>query len=83
MTRLDPAQAAQAIREGQTVKMTVGPKPEDPVLLLTREDNGVMSEAIAGWSAGVREAVCAIDSTFLAQYLEGREALELSEAREA
>lgn len=77
---LTPEQAAQAIRDGRTVKMTVGTGAEDPVLLVKREMDTVMSDAIAGWSAGVREPVCAIDSTFLNEYLSNRAALELEES---
>lgn len=79
---MTPEQAAQAILDGRTVKMTVGTGEDDPVLLLTREGDGVMARAIAGWSAGVVELVCAIGSPFLVSYLQDR-ALEIVERTEA
>ena len=73
-------EAAQAIRDGRTVKMTVGESDEDPVLLLTLERGCVMANAIAGWSAGVVEPVCSIESDFLTrEYLQNRHALEVVE----
>lgn len=71
----DPNAAAQAIRDGKTIILTVGTNEDDPVLRVWREDGGVMSHAIAGWSAGVTEPVCAIDSPFLLTYLSNRHTL--------
>lgn len=72
------AEAAIAIREGKTIRMTVGTGAGDPVLLIRREGNTIMSEAVGGWSAGVTEAVCFIESRFLEDdFLKDRHALEL------
>jgi hypothetical protein len=62
------------------VRMTVGEGgPEDPVLLVWREDSVIMSAAVAGWSAGVVEPVCAVGSDFLRTYFDDRHALERAE----
>lgn len=77
---LGVAQAAAAIRRGEVVKVTVGAGSEDPVLLAWRADGGVMSVAIAGWSGGAREPVCAIESKFLTDdFLAGKLKLEVVE----
>ena len=75
---MDAATAAQAIRAGEKVRMTVGVDQDDPVLIVWRNGAGVMSEAIAGWSAGVCEPVCGIDSDFLMKFLGGSAKLELA-----
>ena len=80
---MDAATAAQAIRAGEKVRMTVGVEQDDPVLIVWRDGAGVMSEAIAGWSAGTCDPVCGIDSDFLMKFLEGRAMLELATEGEA
>lgn len=63
---MDAVQAAQAIREGKTVRVTVGDGEEDPVLLAWLDDfGGVVSHGMEGWSAGVSELVCAAESDYL------------------
>jgi hypothetical protein len=72
---LSAERAAELVRAGRVVRMTVGEEgSDDPVLLvrLTEDGGGVESESIAGWSAGVVELVCAVESTFLEHYLRGR-----------
>jgi hypothetical protein len=77
---LTPEQAIAAVRDGQTVRVQVGTDPEDPTLLVSLEDECVMSESIAGWSAGVVEPVCAVGSDFLRTYFDGRASLTLATA---
>lgn len=73
---IEPAEAVETLRAGGKVRMTVGTQPDDPVLVLWNEDGAVMSESVAGWSAGVEEPVCGIESNFLLTYFEGREKIE-------
>lgn len=78
MTTLDKAEAAAAIRDGKVIRLTVGTAWDDPVLLVWKDKGSVMCEAIAGWSEGVREPVCALDSDYLSdRFLEGVEKLEI------
>lgn len=79
MSKLTPEEAQAAILDGKTVKVTVGEGAEDPVLLVTLEEDCVMSSAIEGWSAGVVEPVCFLGSPYLARFLQDRAALELVE----
>lgn len=76
--QLTPDKAHEAILAGHTVKAVVGHDADDPVLLhyLDRcRDDGRMlmiySEAIGGWSEGVKEAVCAADSSFYVEHVAG------------
>ncbi len=69
-------EAVQLLRDGERVRMTVGTGSEDPVLILHNDGGCVVSNAVAGWSAGVEEPVCGIESGFLLTYLSGRHALE-------
>ena len=64
--------AREALTRGDWIKVEVGEDADDPVLILTLRDGMVMSEAVAGWSAGVVEPVCALGSDFLRTYLMGR-----------
>lgn len=75
--KVDAEQAITALRNGKTVRMTVGTGADDPVLLLTVEDGSVISRAIDGWSAGVTEPVCTFGSAFLRTYLANRASLEV------
>lgn len=69
---IDADAAAAAVRAGARVRMAVGEAPDDPVLMVWAEDGMVMSESIGGWSAGVVEPVCSIESDFLTNdYLRG------------
>jgi hypothetical protein len=69
---LTPEQAIVALHDGQTVRVKVGDLPDDPTLLVSIEDGCVMSEAIAGWSAGVVEPVCHIGSDYLRGFFSDR-----------
>lgn len=69
-------EAVQTIKAGARVRMTVGEGSEDPVLIIWNDDGCVMSESVAGWSAGVVEPVCGIESNFLLSYLAGKLALD-------
>lgn len=76
---MSPQEAAQAVKRGATIKMTVGTDDDDPVLLVWAEDDLVQSYAIEGWSAGAQEAVCDIGSNFLADsYFAGKHELEVT-----
>lgn len=73
-------EAVDAVRAGKAVRMVVGEGSEDPVLIVWRDEfSGVMSAAVAGWSQGVVEPVCGIDSKFLASYFDGK-TLSIEEA---
>lgn len=77
---MDKPDAIQALHAGKTVILTVGPAPDDPVIKVWIDNGMVMSEAIAGWSAGVVEAVCEAGSDFLdTYYFHERHKLELAE----
>jgi hypothetical protein len=85
---LTPEEARDAVLAGQTVRMSVDSgDPEDPVCLLYVDrcsefdgEPNVYSEAIDGWSAGVKEAVCELDSSFFLEFVadDGRR-LELTD----
>ena len=65
------AEAIHAMRAGERVCFTVAP---GHVMHVWAADGCVYQEAQPGaWSAGVVEAVCAIDSDFLHEYFAGRE----------
>lgn len=65
-------EAADAIRSGAVVRMRVGAEPDDPVLLVSIEGGTIMSTSIGGWSEGVSEPVCDINSDFLTrEFLRG------------
>lgn len=69
---LTSSEAADALRRGHAIRMAVGTDPEDPVLIVRNEDGSAVSESIGGWSAGVVEPVCSLDSDFLEKvYLRG------------
>ena len=64
-------EAREALCAGQRLRMVVGTAPDDPTLIIYLEDGVVISESVAGWSAGVVEPVCALESDFLAEFLNG------------
>lgn len=74
---MDTAAAAEAIRGGGRVKVTIGTGEEDPVLEVYADDGMVMSTAVAGWSAGAVEPVCTLDSNYLTEHLLADRELEL------
>lgn len=61
--------ARAALMSGARLRIVVGTDPDDPTLVVWLEDGMVMSESVAGWSAGVVEPVCALSSDYLAGYL--------------
>lgn len=71
METLTPDEAHAAILGGSTVRVVVGPDPEDPICLhyldCCEEDDCepmIYTESIGGWSEGVKEAICEITSDF-------------------
>lgn len=64
-------QAREALQSGRELRMVVGVDPDDPTLRIYLEEGMVVSESIAGWSEGVVEPVCDLDSDFLAEFLDG------------
>lgn len=82
-TELTPDEAREALLNGDRIRMTVGGGAEDPVLVVYEEDGGIVSRAVAGWSAGVTEAVCAAGSSYLLIYLSFRHKLERVEGGDA
>jgi hypothetical protein len=74
--------AKDALSAGRALRIEVGNDPEDPVLIVRLEDGCVMSHAIRGWSAGVVEPVCAIDSDYLAKFVTGRKSVRIVESCE-
>lgn len=76
---MTPGEAVTRVLANGCVRMTVGDDPDDPVLLVWRDDRMVMSAAVKGWSAGVVEPVCAIESDFLRTYFDDRANLERAE----
>lgn len=77
MSALTPEQARDELLAGRAVRMVVGTGSEDPVLILRNDGGAIVSESVAGWSAGVVEVVCGAERDFLRTYLLGRHALEL------
>jgi hypothetical protein len=75
-TQMTAEQARETLSRGDLVRMVVGESPDDPTLILYLQDGMVISEAIAGWSAGVVEQVCALESDFLATFLLDRHSVE-------
>lgn len=73
LTDADEAIIALRANEGQVV-VSVGTDPEDPVCWIVhdvREDPEcrIVSTAVGGWSAGMREPVCGPDDDFLREFL--------------
>lgn len=77
---MNPREAAEAIRDGKTVRLMVGQDADDPILLVWADRHGdVQSYVIEGWSQGIQETVCEIESPFLeGNYLKAH-ALEIVE----
>lgn len=76
MAELTAADALAAVLAGRTVRVAVGPDPEDPTCLhyLDRcfEDDFqplIYSEVVGGWSEGAKEAVCEPGSSFYVGWL--------------
>jgi hypothetical protein len=80
-----PDEAWAAILAGRTVRVVVGPDPEDPTCLhyLDRcwEDYHkplIYTEAIGGWSEGVKEAICDPGSNFYVEFVSDPVAVSLT-----
>jgi hypothetical protein len=58
------------LREGRRLRVVVGTAPDDPVGVLSLREGMVMWESVAGWSAGVVEPACSVESDYLATYLD-------------
>jgi hypothetical protein len=63
-------EAREALGEGRRLRVTIGSAPDDPVVVLSLSDGMVMCESVAGWSAGVVEQACFIESDYLGTYLD-------------
>lgn len=66
---MDASSAAQAVRDGKVVRVVTGEGPEDPVLLVFEEDGMAFQQSVAGWSAGITEPICGVESDFLEFHL--------------
>jgi hypothetical protein len=77
---IDATAAAAALRAGEKIRVTTGDGPNDPVLIAWRDGGIVQSRAVAGWSEGVEEPVCGIESAYLTEHFFAGRALELVEA---
>jgi hypothetical protein len=62
-------EARWLLNAGESLRMLVGEDPQDPTLIVWLDEHMVMSESVAGWSAGVVEPVCGIDSDYLATFI--------------
>ena len=76
LTTLTADEAHAAILTGRTVRVVVGPDPEDPVCLhyidRCAEDDYepmIYTESVGGWSEGVKEAVCEPEDSFYVGFL--------------
>lgn len=83
----DAHEAVRLLRTNQAqVVMSIGTDPEDPICHIYYDpeeepDCRIVSTALGGWSAGVREPVCDAQSSFLREFLseKGTETLALIE----
>lgn len=76
---LTPEQALAAILDGKVVRSVTGHHEQDPTCLQWLDDGMIMSESIAGWSAGVVEPVCAADSDFYLSWVAPRVSLTVTD----
>ena len=72
-TKITADQAREAMKAGKRLRVTIdsGDPEGDPTLILFLKDGEIISEGVKGWSEGVTEAVCDLESDFLTEYLEG------------
>lgn len=70
-------QAREVLIRGDKLRMVVGDEPGDPTLIIYLEDGMVISESVEGWSAGVVEPVCELNSDFLHSFLRNYHSLEV------
>lgn len=71
-----PDDALTAVLAGRTVRIVVGPDREDPTCLLYLDkcfeddyEPMIYSEAVGGWSEGVKEAVCKPGNDFFVGFV--------------
>jgi hypothetical protein len=83
--RLSGEQARAHVLAGRTVRMVVGATPDDPICLhyldRCREFDGepmIYTEAIGGWSAGIKEAICEPESDFYVRFVSDPPSLSLT-----
>jgi hypothetical protein len=74
--QITPEAARAAVLEGKTVRVVIGPDPEDPTVLIyidhSRENGGepmIYCEPVRGWSAGIKEAVCKPEDLFFLEFV--------------
>lgn len=82
MSAMAVNEVREALKDGKRLRMVVGEANEDPTLELWLLDGIVMSAGVAGWSAGVVEPVCEIESGFLDEYVTGRFSVEVIASRD-
>jgi hypothetical protein len=70
------AEAREILTRGGQIRIVVGVEFDDPTCILSLRDGMVLSESVAGWSAGVVEPVCEIESDFLDEFLQDRHSVE-------
>jgi hypothetical protein len=63
-------EARELLKAGRRLRIVIGPNEGDPTIVLSLDDGMVMCESVAGWSAGVVEPACSIESDYLATYLD-------------
>lgn len=73
---MTPQEALAAVLAGQVIRTLNGPDPEDPICLHYLDrcfefdyEPMIYTEAIGGWSEGVKEAICEPDSSFYVEYM--------------
>lgn len=76
---LTAQEAHDAILAGKRVRLVIGEDPQDPTLLHWLHDGMIIAESIAGWSAGVVEAVCSASSPFYVEHYAGHGVLTLEQ----
>lgn len=69
-------EALAAVLAGQTVRVVNGTDPDDPICLHYLDrcfefdfEPMIYTEAIGGWSEGIKEAICGPNSLFYVEFL--------------
>lgn len=70
LTTMTIEEAREALRAGERLRIVIGPAADDPMIVLSLLDETVICESVAGWSAGVVEPACFIESDYLGTYLD-------------
>jgi hypothetical protein len=85
-TPVTPEEAWAAVLAGKAVRLTVGTEHDDPVSLLYVDrcheflgEPQIYAEAIAGWSEGIKEAVCEPESSFFLEFVKDAHRLEVTD----